>query len=89
MNDAIQAIATHVLESSAAAMTEAVPAAKTFLLDTLGVGIVGSSGPMAPDLVEAMGLQGTGTEARVWNTGQSLPAAAAAFCNAYQTHCQE
>lgn len=89
MNDAIQAIATHVLDSSAAAMTEAVPAAKTFLLDTLGVGIVGSSGPMAPDLVEAMGLQGTGTEARVWNTGQSLPAAAAAFCNAYQTHCQE
>ena len=89
MKDAIQEIAAHALDRSAADMANAVPAAKTFLLDTLGVGIVGSNGPKAADLVAAMGVQGSGTEARVWNFGQPLPAAAAAFCNSYQTHCQE
>lgn len=89
MTDAIEAFAAHVAGARANAMAGAVPAAKTFLADTIGVGIVGSNGPMAQDLAAAMAGMGTGDGARVWNTGQRLPAAAAALCNAYRIHCQE
>lgn len=64
-------------------------AARTFILDTLGVGISGSSDPMAPELVSSLQSMGANSDARVWGTGERLPAAAAAMCNAYQTHCQE
>ena len=68
---------------------EVIAAAKTFILDTLGVGITGSNGPMAQELVAAMAGMGATEDARVWATGQMLPAPAAALCNAYQAHCQE
>ena len=89
MHDAIEAFAAHVAGARSADMAPAVPAAKTFILDTIGVGIVGSNGPKAQDLASAMATMGSGTEARIWNTGERLPAAAAALCNAYRTHCQE
>ena len=89
MTDAIEAIAAHVTNATAHDMADAVPAAKTFILDGLGVGIVGSNGPKAQDLVAAMNAMGQGADTRVWNTGVRLPAAAAALCNAYQGHCQE
>ena len=41
MTDAIEAFAAHVAGARAADMGDAVPAAKTFILDTIGVGIVG------------------------------------------------
>ena len=89
MADAIHAIAAHVANARGAEMASAMPAARTFILDTLGVGIVGSAGPMAGDLVTAMQAMGGGADARVWAGGTALPAAVAAACNAYQTHCQE
>ena len=68
---------------------DAVRAAKTFILDTIGVGISGGGGPMAAELFAAANRMGSGDEAGVWGAGQKAPAGAAAFCNAYQAHCQE
>lgn len=68
---------------------EAIDAAKAFILDTLGVGISGSNGPQAQSLVTVTKRMGAATDARVWGTGEGLPAQAAALCNAYQAHCQE
>jgi len=64
-------------------------AARTFLLDTLGVGIAGSSGAAVARLTEAVRGWGEGEEATVWVTGERLPAQAAAVVNAYQIHCLE
>ena len=88
--DAITAFAEHVARTRYGDFPPmAVDAAKTFMLDTLGVGVVGSSGPKAGDLVLAQSLWGSGNDARVWSTGERLPAPAAAFCNAYQIHNAE
>jgi 2-methylcitrate dehydratase PrpD len=67
----------------------AVNAAKTFILDTLGVGLAGSSGPKAQELAHAQSIWGSGDDARVWSTGERLPAPAVALCNAYQVHNAE
>jgi 2-methylcitrate dehydratase PrpD len=88
--DAITAFAAHVAERTFGDLpSAAVAAAKTFLLDTLGVGLIGSSGPKAQELVRIQPLWGKGGDARVWSTGERLPAPAAAFCNAYQVHNTE
>ncbi len=89
MTDAIEALAAHVTGARSADMAPAMPAARAFILDTLGVGIVGSNGPKARDLVSAYAAMGAGTDARVWSTGEHLPTAMAAACNSYQVHCQE
>jgi 2-methylcitrate dehydratase PrpD len=88
--DAIVAFAEHVAETGYHDLPDvAVSAAKTFILDTLGVGLLGSNGPMAAELVQIQSLWGGGRHARVWSTGEGLPAPAAAFCNAYQVHNAE
>ena len=63
--------------------------ARTFLLDTLGVGIAGSRGAAIDPLIAAVSGWGAGDEATVWVTGERLPAQAAAIVNAYQIHCLE
>jgi 2-methylcitrate dehydratase PrpD len=64
--DAITAFADHATRTRFADLTsEAVRAAKVFILDTLGVGIAGSSGPMAGDLAEIQEAWGHGGAARV------------------------
>lgn len=88
--DPIHAFAAHVERTRFEDLPpEAVAAAKTFILDTLGVGLAGSKGPRAPELVAAQLLGGAGTDARVWGNGAPLPAPSAALCNAYQAHCSE
>jgi aconitate decarboxylase len=88
--DAIAAFAEHVTERSYRDLPDvAVNAAKIFILDTLGVGLAGSSGPKAQELARAQGLWGSGDNARVWSTGERLPTPAVAFCNAYQVHNAE
>jgi len=90
MSDAIHAIVGHVAGARIAEMPDrAIAAARTFILDTMGVGIAGSAGPMAGELVAAIGAMGSGAHARVWATGERLPATAAALCNAHRIHCQE
>ena len=66
-----------------------VEKAKTFLLDTLGVGIAGSSGAGVEALIGTVSGWGQGDAARVWLTGERLPAHSAAIVNAYQIHCLE
>jgi aconitate decarboxylase len=87
---AIEALCQHVTRTSYPDLPPtAVTAAKTFVLDTLGVGIAGSSGPKAAALAAATATWGQGQKARVWSTGERLPAPAAALCNAYQAHNSE
>lgn len=88
--DAIDRFAAHVAGTDFDALPEeAVSAARTFVLDSLGVGIVGSSGPWAAELAAMQRQWGEADQARVWVTGEALPAPAAAMCNAYQTHNSE
>ena len=90
MADAIHDIVAHVVRTGFDDLSpDAVQAAKTFTLDTLGVGIGGSTGPQADALLKTLLSSGTGEEATVWASGARLPAALAAMCNAYQVHCQE
>ncbi|MEM0990050.1 MAG: MmgE/PrpD family protein [Pseudomonadota bacterium] len=89
-DDPIHRFAAHVAGTRLADMPDsAIAAAKVLILDTLAVGIGGSAGPMAAELGQAAASMGQGAEARVWGTGQPLPAAGAALVNAYQAHCQE
>ncbi len=67
----------------------AVAKVKTFLLDTLGVGIAGSSGAKVADLATLAASWGAEPEATVWLTGQRMSAGSAAMVNAYQIHCLE
>lgn len=88
--DAIAAFVAHVEVTRYEDLPDAaIDAAKTFILDTLGVGLLGSSGPRAADLVKVQRASGTGSEAVVWGHGAALPAASAALCNAFQTHSCE
>ncbi|WP_202912984.1 MmgE/PrpD family protein [Acuticoccus sediminis] len=67
----------------------AVAAAKTFTLDTLGVGIAGANGTGVDALRALAQTWGEGREASVWGSGIRLPAATAAFVNGYQVHSLE
>lgn len=85
--DAIYSFADHVIRTGYADLpAAALGAAKSFVLDTLGVALVGSSGPWAAELVELQKAWGSGEAARIWSYGNALPAPAAAMCNAYQAH---
>ena len=88
--DAIAAFADHVVRTRFKDLSsDAVSAAKTFITDTFGVGIGGSSGPLACELAEMQETWGRLQEARVWGNGIRLPAQAAVMCNAYQVHNSE
>lgn len=69
--------------------TPAVESTKTFILDTIGVGLAGARTPESRSLVEtAQGWGGAG-EASVWGRNLSLPPWAAAMANSHQAHCLE
>lgn len=90
MSDALDRIADFVTATRPADLAGADrEKARTFLLDSLGVGIAGSSGSAVGDLVRTVAGWGQGDEATVWVTGERLPAQAAAIVNAYQIHCLE
>jgi 2-methylcitrate dehydratase PrpD len=70
----------------------AATAAKTFILDTLGVGVAGARAPLTQKVLSAVrrwGEAGATGAAHVWGGGARLPAGGAAFVNAFQIHCQE
>jgi 2-methylcitrate dehydratase PrpD len=88
--DAIRDFARHVSSATYEQLSpEAVRATKTFVLDSLGVGIAGSGEPWAARLIESAAGWGEGSESTVWGSGCRLPAQAAALVNAYQIHCLE
>ena len=85
--DPIWRFAEHVVAADYDDLPESAAAAtRTFLLDTLGVGVSGSAGPWTRQLIETQRLSCPGGQARVWSHGARLSAAGAAVCNAYQTH---
>jgi 2-methylcitrate dehydratase PrpD len=67
----------------------AVAAAQTFILDTLGVGVAGRTGPRVRELADTLASWGAGEEATAWGCGRYLPAASAAVVNGYQIHALE
>ncbi|WP_442683213.1 MmgE/PrpD family protein [Stenotrophomonas sp. JC08] len=70
---------------------EAVAATRVFVMDSAAVGISGS-GPQVPltqVVRRSAASYGKGAGARVWVTGEALPAASAAMVNGYQIHSQE
>jgi 2-methylcitrate dehydratase PrpD len=68
---------------------EAVLHAKTFILDTIGVGISGSTADGALPLREAAKGWGAAADAQVWGRRDRVPAPTAALINGFQVHCQE
>jgi 2-methylcitrate dehydratase PrpD len=87
---ASERFARHALATRYEDLTEdAIAQAKTFILDTIGVGIAGSSAAGADELVRASAGWGEGTDACVWGRRERVPAATAAFLNGFQAHCQE
>ena len=67
----------------------AVAQAKTFILDTFGVGVAGSSADGADALLRAARNWGAGEHATLWGRAERVPAVTAAFINGFQVHCQE
>lgn len=67
----------------------AVDATRTFVLDSIGVALSGTRVPMVRELATVAAEWGHGDAARVWGTGERVPAATAAFLNGYQIHNQE
>lgn len=64
-------------------------AAKTFVLDSLGVALSGTRVPLVSILKDSAASWGAGGAARIWGTGERVPVATAAFINGYQIHNQE
>jgi 2-methylcitrate dehydratase PrpD len=84
------AFARHAAGASYAKLSPAAVAkAKTFLLDTLGVALAGSTGAALAQVEAAASGWGAGEDARVWVGGRRLPAGSAAIVNAYLIHCLE
>jgi len=88
------AITDLLIEHITAARFDALPpaalrAAKTFILDSLGVALSGSRVPMVVELQAVAAAWGSGDACRIWGTGERVPSATAAFINGYQIHNQE
>ncbi len=91
MSGAADAFVSHALglrwESIPAEAQEAV---KTFLLDSLGVGIAGAGAPLTAQVRQAALAWAGAGDANVWGEGSYRTSAAnAAFINGFQIHCQE
>ncbi|MDJ0919505.1 MAG: MmgE/PrpD family protein [Henriciella sp.] len=68
----------------------ALRAVKTYLLDTLGVGIAGAGAPLTARVRQAAGDWAGEGAAQVWGLGSfATTPANAAFINGFQIHCQE
>lgn len=68
---------------------DAVHAAKTFILDTVGVGVAGRRAPFADELFAAASGWGNAGNVHVFGRRATMPAVNAAFANGFQIHCQE
>ena len=82
--------ARHVVETRFEDLPPAaVAAAKVFILDTLGVGVAGSTAQGVEPLFQTAQGWGAGEQAAVWGRRARLPAPAAALVNAAAAHGQE
>jgi 2-methylcitrate dehydratase PrpD len=80
----------HVVSSRYDALPgHATAAARTFILDSLGVALSGTRVPMVATLKALAATWGSADAATIWGTGERVPAGTAAFVNGYQIHNQE
>ncbi len=87
---AAERFARHVVGTRYADLpSETVLHAKTFILDTFGVGISGATADGAAALLAASQTWGTAPDAQVWGSRARVPAPTAALLNGYQVHGQE
>ena len=63
--------------------------AKTFIADSLGVGVAGAEAPWRPEVLDMAASSGGAAEANVWGSGERLPLGQAAMVNGYQMHALE
>jgi 2-methylcitrate dehydratase PrpD len=90
MTNPLDQIAAHVVGARTEDLPpEVVAKVKTFLLDTFGVGIAGSSGTGVAELIEVARGWGAEPEASVLGSDVRMCAGSAAVVNAYQIHCLE
>lgn len=91
MTDMVEAFAQHAASCQFQTMSEqAVRAVKTYLLDSLGVGIAGAAVPLTQNVRQASGNWAGEGAAHVWGAkSYSTTPANAAFVNGFQIHCQE
>lgn len=92
MSATLDRIVAHALGApSTLADPKARAAARTFLLDTLAVGIAGARVPERDALIRVVAgnADGAGEGTRLLADGRRLPASAAALVNAWQIHNQE
>ncbi|HXJ77255.1 MAG TPA: MmgE/PrpD family protein [Candidatus Methylomirabilis sp.] len=88
--DAIRALSEHIARVGYRDLPPAaVGAAKIFLQDSIGVGIAGSAGPWADDLLACLAGWGAADDAGVFARNERFPAPSAALANAYQIHNSE
>ncbi|KAI1338319.1 MmgE/PrpD [Xylariaceae sp. FL0016] len=82
--------AKHVLETQYSELSpDAIAQAKVFILDTLGVGISGSSAYGTSTILETLTRGDKTGASTLWGHACTASAPVAALLNAYQTHCQE
>ena len=91
MKDAIEGFADHVIGTRFEDLPpEAVLAAKTFILDSIGVGLAGTRGPFVGELIGTFAETASQRHtARVWGYGNRLSPEGAALINGYQIHNSE
>mgnify|MGYP001192359886 FL=1 len=91
MKDAIERLADHVVETNFSDIPDkAVQSAKTYILDTIGVGLAGSTGPYVPELLRTYALSSAPTvTSRVLGQNAKLNPADAALVNGFQIHNSE
>lgn len=88
--DAIESFADHVVSIKLESISDdAIVAAKTFLLDSLGVGLAGTRAGYVDAWIDGHRAAGAGPGGRVWGIGATLPTPATAAINGYLVHNSE
>ncbi|UOD51080.1 MmgE/PrpD family protein [Orrella daihaiensis] len=83
-------LAKHVVSTRYEDLTEhTINCAKTFITDTLSVGIAGTAVPQAQQLLEALKSIDPGGPVAIWGANLGLSAPNAIMANAFNVHCQE
>lgn len=91
MSNMVEAFVRHGLQTTYMDLSpDAVAAVKTYLLDTIGVGIAGAAVPLTSQIRKAAAAWSGSGAANVWGSdGYRTTPANAAFVNGFQIHCQE
>ncbi|MEM9570594.1 MAG: MmgE/PrpD family protein [Pseudomonadota bacterium] len=91
MTNMVDAFVAHGLNTQIEDLSEAaIRAVKTYLLDTLGVGIAGAAAPLTKAVRRSANQWADQGAAHIWGRdATSTTPANAAFVNGFQIHCQE